>query len=193
MKQVLTVMMLALGLAGGAFGQGTTPPFDATRMDSLKTKPEEKAVSFGGITKSIGGPRISYDQTKSIKIVPKKDGTIVEQPYVPIPILFKVNTTDLLDPASQENVRLVKQKLQEILAEQTSAVFVIEGHASAEGSDEDNLDLSRRRAKKIEILLGLASGSVSSTGYGEEFAHFPENAPEEDRQQDRQVRVVRVQ
>lgn len=47
----------------------------------------------------------------------------------------------------------------------------VEGHASAEGSDDHNMKLSDRRAKAVVKYLtgkgGVAKGSLSAKGYGE--------------------------
>jgi outer membrane protein OmpA-like peptidoglycan-associated protein len=65
----------------------------------------------------------------------------------------------------------------------------IEGHASAEGSDDYNKDLSDRRAKAVmEFLVnaGIATDRMEAIGYGEERP-IADNETEEGREKNRRV------
>jgi outer membrane protein OmpA-like peptidoglycan-associated protein len=112
---------------------------------------------------------------------------------VAVPLLFRVNTDELLDSTSRENVAKVARILKD-LAEQ-NATFAIEGHASAEGDGQRNLDLSKLRAAKIQSLLrdqGVpAAVLVRQEGFGSAHAQNPPNAPEARLQEDRRVLVVK--
>jgi outer membrane protein OmpA-like peptidoglycan-associated protein len=147
-------------------------------------------------TKSLSAPPVTYDRIKSIKIVPRNDGSFEEQPYVPIPILFKVNSDELLDATSVENIRRVADSLAKIRRTNPTAAFDIEGHASAEGEVEANLALSRLRAAKIRTMLkdlSMAPAvSLKAVGLGETFARHSESAPKALLQEDRRVLVVRT-
>jgi outer membrane protein OmpA-like peptidoglycan-associated protein len=69
------------------------------------------------------------------------------------------------------------------------------GHASAEGDDNYNLDLSRRRAESVRSYLiehGVKAESISATGYGEKRP-IVENATEQGRSVNRRVELVRLQ
>ena len=129
-----------------------------------------------------------------VEIVEFASGQKEEHPYVPVPLLFKVDSDELLDDVSRRNLRELAAILHDLSA--TGVRFVIQGHTSAEGSPEHNKTLSDKRAQKIRELLvgnlGVSSDAVKETvGFGSEFARVPANAPESTRQQDRRVLVVR--
>lgn len=77
----------------------------------------------------------------------------------------------------------------------SDARFVIEGHASAEGSYDDNMVLSQRRAEAIVrdlVREGIDPERLIPVGYGESEARYPADAPERNRSLDRNVRVFRI-
>jgi outer membrane protein OmpA-like peptidoglycan-associated protein len=202
--KILSTLCLLLGVI--ATGPGIacaqkTEALDAGKLDHLKNAPKVETPALD-VPKSLGAtvappPKtIHYDEAKSVKIVPRANGTVEEQPFVPIPILFKVNTDKLLDATSADNVRLLAEKLAEIRRSDPSASFVIEGHASAEGDEEKNRDLSSRRARRIQALLGELSETpeshLSALGLGEDFARHEADAPDHLLQEDRRVLVVRT-
>ncbi|TAE12333.1 MAG: OmpA family protein [Bacteroidetes bacterium] len=68
----------------------------------------------------------------------------------------------------------------------------LEGHTDDVGSNENNLELSRNRAKSVReylITKGIDPFSLSSTGYGEEKP-ITENATPEGRQKNRRVEIA---
>ncbi len=74
--------------------------------------------------------------------------------------------------------------------------FVIEGHASAEGSAVTNKYLSQLRANKIHDLLvkyGVNGNQVFPAGFGEDEARFPDGAPEKTLEQDRRVLIYKLE
>jgi outer membrane protein OmpA-like peptidoglycan-associated protein len=80
-------------------------------------------------------------------------------------ILFDVNKSDL-KPISQQNIT----KLAETLRKYEDTNVLIEGHTDATGTEDYNLELSRRRAQSVANFL--SSLNVSPTrftimGYGE--------------------------
>lgn len=66
----------------------------------------------------------------------------------------------------------------------------VEGHASAEGTDAKNLNLSNRRAKAVMKYLtktgGVTTGVLSAKGYGE-TRPIADNETEEGREKNRRV------
>ena len=69
------------------------------------------------------------------------------------------------------------------------------GHASAEGNDNYNLDLSRRRAESVRSYLiehGMKAESMSAAGYGEKHP-IVANTTEGGRTVNRRVELVRLQ
>jgi outer membrane protein OmpA-like peptidoglycan-associated protein len=130
----------------------------------------------------------------NVEIVEYASGQKEEHPYVPVPLLFKVDTDELLDDVSRRNLRELAAILHDL--SEKGARFVIQGHTSAEGSADHNKVLSDKRAQKIRSLLveglGIPADAVKDTiGFGSEFAHSSANAPEAQRQQDRRVLIVR--
>jgi len=130
----------------------------------------------------------------SVEIVEYASGQKEEHPYVPVPLLFKVDSDELLDEVSRKNLRELATILHDLGA--SGAKFIIQGHTSAEGNPDHNKVLSDRRAQKIKTLLveglGISADTLKDTiGFGSEFAKAAASAPEAQRQQDRRVLVVR--
>ena len=71
----------------------------------------------------------------------------------------------------------------------------IQGHTDSTGSDEHNLDLSRRRAATVNSYLrlyGIAGDRLTTTGFGESKP-VDDNATEEGRALNRRVELHRVE
>lgn len=107
-------------------------------------------------------------------------------------ILFQQGSTQFADPYSYEIVASLGDAMKKI---PDDARFVIEGHASAEGSYETNMELSQQRAERIVremVRQGVSPYRLLPVGYGESEARHPENAAESVRSQDRRVVVFRL-
>lgn len=107
-------------------------------------------------------------------------------------ILFLQGTTQFADPYSYEVIGVMADAMKAMPEQER---FVIEGHASAEGSYENNMALSQLRAEYIvrEIVRrGVSPYRLLPVGYGESEARRPENATESLRSQDRRVVVFRM-
>lgn len=105
-----------------------------------------------------------------------------------IEIRFLKNSTDLADRNSAFNLKL----LIELIKDQGYAPFMIEGHASAEGSTEYNQSLSERRANAIyEYLVrqDIPKRRLSTAAYGESKARHADTASEYKLATDRRVLV----
>lgn len=129
-----------------------------------------------------------------VEIVHREDGSTEVRPFVPLPILFVVNSDQLLDETSRRNVEAMAGVLRELSAD-GPAHFAVQGHTSAEGARDSNQTLSQRRAARIEALLaakGVEAKALTAVGLGEDAARFPEHAPEPQRQEDRRVLIVRM-
>jgi outer membrane protein OmpA-like peptidoglycan-associated protein len=184
--------VFTLGL-GAALAQERASSFDTRAAKEALSKDVSKtAPKF--ITKGIGGdPVTKRFYTKDAVVVTRASGAKEEHPYVAVPLLFRVNSDDLLDATSKENVTKVAQLLKDFGAKNTT--FAIEGHASAEGDSARNLDLSKLRAAKIQSLLreqGVSSAVlVRQEGFGSTHAQNPASSPEAKLQEDRRVLVVK--
>lgn len=108
-------------------------------------------------------------------------------------ILFMQGSTQFADDHSFAMLEVLEGALSG--GGLADAHFVIEGHASAEGSYEENLALSQRRAEAITRQLvrsGVDPERLIPVGFGESEARYPENAAERLRQLDRRVVVFRM-
>ncbi len=107
-------------------------------------------------------------------------------------ILFLQGTTQFADPYSYEVIKVMADAMKAVPEEER---FVIEGHASAEGSYESNMALSQLRAEHIvrEIVRhGVSPYRLLPVGYGESEARRTAEAAESLRSQDRRVVVFRM-
>lgn len=80
-------------------------------------------------------------------------------------ILFDIDQSTL-QPAARSNIA----ELATILKKYPDTNIVIEGHTDATGSDEHNMDLSRRRAESVSHELaihGVSSARFTIMAYGE--------------------------
>ncbi len=107
-------------------------------------------------------------------------------------ILFLQGSTQFSDPYSYEVIGVMADAMKALPEEDR---FVIEGHASAEGSYESNMVLSQQRAEHIvrEIVRkGVSPYRLLPVGYGESEARHSADASEALRGQDRRVVVFRM-
>lgn len=130
------------------------------------------------------------------------------RPAVPTEISYRVDASSQL---STDTVNFIKGGVE--LADRTSYEylltlaealtspdlgeerFVVEGHASAEGSDYANLVLSQRRANAIFEFLasrGVSPDRLLAVGHGESHARFADHDPDFLRAQDRRVIVFKL-
>ncbi|MDF1751538.1 MAG: OmpA family protein [Verrucomicrobiales bacterium] len=108
-------------------------------------------------------------------------------------ILFRQGTTDFADQQSANLVYNLAYAMND--PSLRNERFVIEGHASAEGAYESNLDLSQRRAERIAreiVSRGVYASRLVPIGYGESEALYRADAPESVRRLDRRVVVYRL-
>lgn len=102
-------------------------------------------------------------------------------------ILFDVDKADLRAEAVAS-----LQKLANILIKYPDTNIQLEGHADASGTDEYNLDLSKRRAQSVaDCLAGFKADPARFTvsGYGEAQPIASNDTPE-GRQANRRVELV---
>ena len=93
-----------------------------------------------------------------------------------------------LTPASTKILDAVASTLNS----QTDATFEISGHASSEGHELYNLDLSARRARSVRNYLvekGVTASNLTAYGYGE-YRPVVSNATHEGRKLNRRVELT---
>ncbi|NJL15134.1 MAG: OmpA family protein [Microscillaceae bacterium] len=82
-------------------------------------------------------------------------------------------------------------ELVNLLREYPDAFITLEGHTDSEGTEEDNLQLSKDRAASVRQYLidkGIDATRISSTGYGESRP-IDTNATEAGRSRNRRVEM----
>lgn len=76
----------------------------------------------------------------------------------------------------------VARAMLRVLRRNPDAVFLVEGHTDAVGSDEDNLSLSDRRAAAVAEILtesfGVPPENLVTQGYGEQYLKVNTQGPE---------------
>ncbi|MCW1883569.1 OmpA family protein [Luteolibacter flavescens] len=108
-------------------------------------------------------------------------------------ILFREGSTEFADGHAYDMVLALTDAMLDPGFAQTR--FVIEGHASAEGTTSDNQLLSQLRAEAIVRELvrgGVSADRLIPVGYGESESHHPADAPEKLLSQDRRVVISRI-
>jgi outer membrane protein OmpA-like peptidoglycan-associated protein len=136
-------------------------------------------------------PARVYDVERQVVVVKDR-----ELPYVTVPVLFVVETAQLLNDESRVALEATANGILEVAKANPNARFDIEGHTSTEGTDEFNMTLSAARAQRVLDELtktyGVPSELLSAHGYGENYPKFP-NGTESQLQLDRRVLVVRTE
>lgn len=125
-------------------------------------------------------PQISYDVDPTSQLSTNE-------------IQFRKNSTELMGSHSYQYLYNLANALKSPGLEKSR--FVIEGHASAEGSDVSNQILSQSRANAIfDFLVGMGvnPSRLLSVGHGEYQARYASNAPEYLRATDRRVMVFKL-
>lgn len=108
---------------------------------------------------------------------------------MPTDLLFDYDSPDL-----REEALASLQKLGQLIQRNPGARFLIEGHTDAFGSDEYNLDLSRKRAESVKTWLtgnmGLSGDSIQTIGYGKSRLLTPANGTIDEQKINRRVEIV---
>lgn len=108
-------------------------------------------------------------------------------------ILFQKGSAEFADEGSFRVVAQLAQALKD--PSLAKLKYVIEGHASSEGSAYANQALSQRRAERIVSVLGslgVNSSRLLPLGFGETQARFPAHSEEFMLKQDRRVLIFRL-
>jgi len=102
-------------------------------------------------------------------------------------VLFAFGKADL-SPKADRNV----QKLADFLKKYPNRNVLIEGHTDSIGSEEYNLNLSRKRAGSVRdkvVADGIDPGRITTVGYGEKYPAVS-NDTEANRAMNRRVEVI---
>jgi len=164
----------------------------------MKMKSPLAAFSaFAAMALAIGLPNASLAQNEApafksadeiIKQIRVEGRVSFEQKSLP----FKFDSTDLANEDAYRQLVEIAKALQS--PELKDARFMIEGHTCDLGTDDYNLDLSKRRAAAIQALLKKADVSetrIETNGFGESKPAVP-NGSDENRAKNRRVEVKKL-
>jgi outer membrane protein OmpA-like peptidoglycan-associated protein len=149
-------------------------------------------LGFAMLTGAVGcAPRVFSDGT-TIAVV----GTTRPEPVaavVPerIELREKVQFAKDSDRILEVSHAVLDEAVAEILAHPTIRKIRVEGHASADGNDAHNLDLSARRAESVRAYLvehGVAGDLLVAEGLGENRPIADNDSPE-GRERNRRVEL----
>jgi outer membrane protein OmpA-like peptidoglycan-associated protein len=106
--------------------------------------------------------------------------------------------TDLLFDYDQDSLRVEAlaslEKLGTLIQRNPQASFIIEGHSDSFGSEEYNLDLSRRRADTVKAwlvtMMNIPPDRIAARGFGESRLIAPGSGTIEEQQINRRVEIV---
>jgi len=150
-------------LIGSAIG-GTAGALIGNRMD--KAAEELKRDLEGATVERVGeGIKITFDSG----------------------LMFPLNES-ALTATSKENLT----KLSETLQKHEETNILVEGHTDSSGTDEYNMELSKKRAVSVQEFLaqnGIANSRMQTSAYGESQP-IATNETEDGRQQNRRVEVA---
>ncbi len=113
---------------------------------------------------------------------PGGDGILVNFPDV----TFAVDSTTI-SPQMRDTLDGVAQSM----IDYPNSLIDVMGHTDSTGSDQYNLDLSRRRAESVSNYLvsrGVARARIETLGYGEQYP-IADNSTEAGRSQNRRVEI----
>jgi len=112
-----------------------------------------------------------------------------EKVALPTDILFEFNEYQL-----KESARLSMMKLAYVVQTNPDATFVIEGHTDSIGTEEANLELSRKRAEAVRQWLverlRIAADNIRTVGLGESEPIAPVDGTREEQALNRRVEIV---
>jgi outer membrane protein OmpA-like peptidoglycan-associated protein len=87
-----------------------------------------------------------------------------------------------VSPDQYDRLERMARAILRVLRDNPDAVFLIEGHTDAVGSDEDNLSLSDRRAQAVAEILsetfGVPPENLVTQGYGEQYLKVNTQGPD---------------
>ncbi|WAT17260.1 OmpA family protein [Aurantiacibacter sp. MUD11] len=113
---------------------------------------------------------------------PGGDGILLNFPDV----TFAVNSTTI-----SPQMRTTLDGVAQSMIDYPNSLIDVMGHTDSTGSEQYNLDLSRRRAESVANYLvsrGVARARIETIGYGEQYP-IADNSTESGRAQNRRVEI----
>ena len=137
--------------AGPAENNGC--PWPDTDGDGIADK-DDACPELAGVADNNGCPKLPEDVIQTLNT----EGTMIR---------FKAESAEIV---GEESVKVIT-KIKGILDSYPTVGFVVEGHASSDGSKGYNQKLSERRAAAVQTALidaGADAARISTAAYGEE-------------------------
>ena len=128
------------------------------------------------LEEATAGTGVDVSQT------PNGDGILVNLPDV----TFAVDST-----AISPQMRTTLDGVAQSMINYPNSLIDVMGHTDSTGSEQYNLDLSRRRADSVSNYLvsrGVARARIETIGYGEQYP-VADNTTESGRAQNRRVEI----
>ncbi len=164
-RSFLTALVAVAAAPGMALAQET--PSEETILRRLDAAPQR---------------RIRPEERVTVKEFKRRQDLRRAAPSIDIQsINFAFGSAEI--PGSEfRKVRQIARAMDRILQRRQRAVFLIEGHTDAVGSEYSNQILSERRAESLKWVLvrefGIPSRALETVGYGE--AYLLVNTPYEE-------------
>ena len=201
LNSIVFAFTVALGMG---FAQSTLParagePSEAQILDALRSHSGTRSMSF---TRSddpkateerqfIDGLRTRTARSLTIQERHKVAEIAAERPKIDLEINFDFNSAQVGAAAVPVLLALGRALSRDELK---GAVFFINGHTDAKGSDPYNQGLSERRAEAVKRLLveqfGLPAADLIAVGYGRSQL---KNAAEPFAGENRRVQIVNTE
>ncbi|MDF1823868.1 MAG: OmpA family protein [Verrucomicrobiales bacterium] len=160
---------------------------------SIQVAAEEDTVALSKTTAKASTGAGDYSVAAGEEAIEVKYSVDPESKVTKDNILFKKGSAEFADEGSFQVVAQLARALKD--PSLAKLKYVIEGHASAEGSAYANQELSQRRAERIVSVLGSLGVNASRLlplGFGETQARFPAHSEEYMLKQDRRVLIFRL-
>ncbi len=98
-----------------------------------------------------------------------------------------------ISPDQIQQLQALAEAMMKVISENSSTVFMLEGHTDAVGAEEDNASLSDRRAEAVAEALttnfNVPPENLVTQGYGEQHLRVPTQGPS---RENRRVEVRNV-
>ena len=116
---------------------------------------------------------IEYDRTFTLRQVREIVQVRELAPEVELDTITFASGSAAIDPSEARELATLGTVISDIIADDPSQVFLIEGHTDAVGSASYNLALSDRRAETVALALteyfGVPPENLITQGYGERY------------------------
>jgi len=196
---ILSFLMVSMGCAnwsrtakGAAIGAGAGGA--AGGLIGYATGSTVAGILIGAVVGGAAGAFIgNYMDKQAAEIERDIDGAKVERIGEGIKITFSSGILFDVDKAAlQDEYRSELSELASILNKYNDTNILLAGHTDSTGSEDYNLELSRRRAQSVGDYLGTQNVDTSRSiveGYGESQPIASNETPE-GRSQNRRVEVA---